>query len=274
MEKMLSGTELISDVDNCHVGQGQCCLWWLGQQSFIVKFPKKVLYLDLFLTPLVGRMIKPFLIPQDVKNADFFLGSHDHADHIDRPVWPILANTSPDAHFIVPELLREQLIAELNIPAERFIGLDDSASYTDKEIRITAIAAAHEFLDRDEKTGHYPYLGYIIESNGCKIYHAGDTCNYEGLQSKLKPLSPDIMLLPINGRDAKRLARSCIGNMTYQEAADLAGVCKPCLVIPTHYDMFATNTEDPMLFTDYMKVKYPHVNVHLCKYAERVIVSL
>ena len=58
---------------------------------------------------------------------------------------------------------------------------------------------------------------------------------------------------------AKRYAANCIGNMTYQEAADLAGWCWTKCVIPAHYDMFAMNQEDPQLFLDYMAVKYPEI---------------
>ena len=270
---MLTGTELITSIETCQLDYGQCCLWWLGQHSFIVKLGKTTCFFDLFLTPSAERNVQPFLKPHEINNADFIFGSHDHADHIDRPIWPLLAKSSPNSIFIVPEAIREQLCDDLKISPKRVVGLDDALSFEKDGIKITAVAAAHEFLDCD-KVGHNMYLGYCIEGNGCKVYHAGDTCNYEGLQTSLKQINPHIMLLPINGRDAKRFASGCIGNMTYQEAADLAGVCKPCLVIPTHYDMFVANTEDPMLFADYMNVKYPNLNVHICQYAERVIVSL
>lgn len=270
---MLKGADLIADINACSLADGQCCLWWLGQQSFAAKLGRSVFFLDLFLTPHPERRVEPLLQAPDVKNADFFLGSHDHLDHIDRAVWPALAQASPSARFIVPELLRPRLARELDIAAERFIGLDDNQSYGDKEARITGIAAAHELLDRDSATGHYPYLGYVVEANGCRLYHAGDTCNYEGLQSKLQRFAPDIMLLPINGRDAQRLASGCIGNLTYQEAADLAGAVGPRLTIPAHYDMFAGNSENPALFVSYMQVKYPRLEVKLCKYAERMIVT-
>ena len=45
-------------------------------------------------------------------------------------------------------------------------------------------------------------------------------------------------------------------NMTFQEAADLAGELRPGLVIPGHWDMFADNPGDPDAFTDYLAVKY------------------
>jgi L-ascorbate metabolism protein UlaG (beta-lactamase superfamily) len=62
--------------------------------------------------------------------------------------------------------------------------------------------------------------------------------------------------IPINGRDAKRYRQNWIGNMTYQEAADLAGDVMPSLVIPGHWDMFEINGEDPVLFADYIDAKY------------------
>lgn len=128
-----------------------------------------------------------------------------------------------------------------------------------KGVKISAVAAAHEFLDYDPVTGLYPYLGLIFEGNGVTVYHAGDCCIYEGLQTKLRKWSIDLAMLPINGRDAKRLKNNCIGNMTYQEAADLAGALNPSVTIPAHYDMFAMNSINPKLFLDYMKIKYPHL---------------
>ncbi len=269
---MLTGQELIADIDRCEISHGRCALWWLGQHSFIIKLGKKIIYIDLFLTPLASRQVPSMLRADEIHHADFFLGTHDHTDHIDRAIWPALAGASREAKFIVPELLREQLAGDLNIPLDRFIGLDDGSSFSSDDLTITGIASAHEFLDRDPVSGHYPYLGYVIEGNGCKIYHSGDCCIYEGLQSKLKKWRFDVAILPINGRDARRLAGNCIGNMVYQEAADLAGAIEPRLTIPAHFDMFAANQEDPNLFTEYMKVKYPHLRTEICRYGVRLVV--
>jgi L-ascorbate 6-phosphate lactonase len=89
------------------------------------------------------------------------------------------------------------------------------------------------------------YLGYVIETAGFRLYHSGDSLAYDGLAEELGPEPFDVLFLPINGRDAKRLAANCIGNMTYQEAADLAGTLSPRLTVPAHYDMFAGNRGDP-----------------------------
>ncbi|MDO8685599.1 MAG: MBL fold metallo-hydrolase, partial [Clostridiales bacterium] len=170
-------------------------------------------------------------------------------------------------------ILINSLCNDLEIPEHRFIGLDDGISVTAGNVlKITGIAAAHEFLDRDADTGCYPYLGYIIESNGCVIYHSGDTCIYEGLLTKLKKWnSIDVMFIPINGRDGKRYRGNCIGNMTYQEAVDLAGLVKPGLVVPSHYEMFNSNSEDPLLFADYISAKYPGIEYWIGDHGEMVV---
>ena len=47
---------------------------------------------------------------------------------------------------------------------------------------------------------------YVITFKNIKICHMGDTCIYEGIYQKLRGKGPiDVMFLPINGRDAKRL---------------------------------------------------------------------
>jgi L-ascorbate 6-phosphate lactonase len=268
---MLTDEKLIADIDSCEVPEGQCAFWWLGQHSFVLKLGEKVIYLDPFLSPLSRRRIKPLLRPEDLSNALFITGSHDHLDHIDRPVWPAIAAAAPKAPFIVSELLVAGLSKDLDIPEDRFLGMDNGRTVEVDGIRVHAVASAHEFLDQDPETGAYPYLGFVIEGNGCKVYHSGDTCNYEGLETRLKALAPDVVMLPINGRDAERFKRGCLGNMTYQEAADLAGALKPRLTIPTHFEMFRGNTTSPGPFRQYMKVKYPDLSVHVPKHGVRVL---
>lgn len=265
---MSHAQELIAQINRCDVPHGRLACWWLGQHSFIVKAGNIVLYLDPFLTDLPDRLVKSPLRPTEITNADIVCGSHDHLDHIDRPSWPALGEASPQATFVVPDLLRDSLLSEMKWPPERIIGLDDGAAIERQGVRITGIAAAHEFLDQDPRSLRYPYLGYVLQANGCSIYHSGDSCLYEGLQTKLTKWNFDAVFLPINGRDAVRLAAKCIGNMTYQEAADLAGALKPALTIPAHYGMFESNTLDPRLFADYMAIKYPPLKVHVPQIGE------
>lgn len=138
---------------------------------------------------------------------------------------------------------------------------------------MSGVPAAHEFLDVDEKTGLHPYVGFVIEANGMCVYHAGDTCTYEGMQALLRGWEIDLAFLPINGRDAKRLSSGCIGNMTYQEAADLAGSIGARTTVCAHFEMFRSNSQDPQPFIDYMQVKYPEQHAIIPQHGERTVVS-
>ncbi len=269
---MKTGSALIQDINSCILPKGTMAFWWLGQLGYAVKLGETVIYLDAFLSEMKGRNIPPLLKPEEVTNADYIFGSHDHIDHIDRGVWYQLSISSPKAKFIVPKLLIKKLSRELNIPEDRFIGLDDGVSEITSTLKISAIAAAHEFLDQDPDTGSFPYLSYIIEGNDCNIYHSGDTCIYEGMLSKLKKWDKfHVAFVPINGRDAKRYRTNIIGNMTYQEAADLAGSLKPKLTVPGHYEMF-NDTQDPALFVDYLDAKYPGLQCWVGEHGEKVTV--
>jgi L-ascorbate 6-phosphate lactonase len=271
---MKTGPVLLRDIDATSLAPGELAFWWLGQLSFVIKVAGKVLYLDPYLSDNPARQVRPLLAPQAITHADLIFGSHDHTDHIDRAIWPALAQASPQAQFVVPAALLPKLADDLRLPHQRFVGLDDGQSIEHSGLRITGVAAAHELLDRDPATGRYPYLGYVIEADGLRVYHSGDTCKYEGLETALRRFGRcDVMFLPINGRDAKRLAGGCIGNMTYQEAVDLAGALGPRLAVAAHWDMFAGNSENPQHFVDYMKAKYPHVTPVVCQHGEAVRVT-
>lgn len=262
--------ELMEDVYKTAPEKGSFAFWWLGQLGFIFKIGETVLLIDPFLSAFPDRQVEPFLAPEDLEGVDYVLGTHDHLDHIDHPVWKKIAEGSPKCRFIVSELLIDSLSRELDIPKDRFIAANDGRRLELSGLTVTGVAAAHEFLD--EQNGLYPYLGYVIEGNGCTLFHSGDSCVYEGYLTKLQKWKLDAAFLPINGRDAVRLESGCIGNMTYQEAVDLAGMLRVGLAVPGHYDMFDYNGCDPTLFQEYLRVKYPGVPCWIGNYGEKVTV--
>ena len=270
---MLIGRDLINDIDQFTPAKHELGIWWLGQHSFVVKIADKIIYLDPFLSAVDGRLVPPLLEAALIRHADVICGSHDHADHIDRSVWPAMAKASPQAKFIVPDVLRAGLARDLDMAPDRFAGLDDGQTIEVNSIRISAIAAAHELLNPDPASGQYPCLQFIIQVGNWTLYHAGDTCMYEGMITKLRRWRHDVMFLPINGRDAKRYIAGIVGNMTYQEAADLAGVLQPRWVIPAHYEMFAANRADPLDFVAYCQSRFPTLKTPVCRHGERLVLS-
>jgi len=67
-------------------------------------------------------------------------------------------------------------------------------------------------------------VGFVVDLNGVRLYHAGDTTIYPGMVERLQPLDIDVALIPINGRDWFREQRQIIGNCDHREAADLGNV--------------------------------------------------
>ncbi len=61
----------------------------------------------------------------------------------------------------------------------------------------------------------------MIEAEGRRLYHSGDSLAYPGLVERLGTDPFDVLFLPINGRDP---ARGVPGNMTAAEAVDLAAL--------------------------------------------------
>ena len=228
---------------------------WLGQMGLRVRMGGTTILVDYFASDFPGRRTNAPISAGEVKGIDGFVGTHDHLDHIDRGAWRIWASSCPNARFVFPSIHRQSILGD-GIPEERLLPVDAGQCVQIGDITIHAIPAAHEFLSPDGE-GRYPCLQYIIEGGGKRIYHAGDTLRYEGMLPLLQAFGPiDAALLPINGRDGARYRRDCIGNMTFQEAADLAGELRPGLVIPGHWDMFADNPGDPQAFADYLDAKY------------------
>lgn len=248
---------LLQEINEFQEAKKDHVFWWLGQIGFAFLLEGKIIYLDAYLSEHEKRTVEPIIHAENVTNADYVVGTHDHIDHIDKDAWKKIAKASPQAKFIVPKLYEQTLLNEIGVEKSRVIGLDEKTPFEEENILFEAIPSAHEFLDTDESTGLHPYLGIVLTTQTKKIYHSGDTCLYQGYYEKLQKMGKlDLMILPINGRDALRYASNTIGNMTYQEAVDVAGTIRPNLVVPAHYDMFAHNSEDPKNFTEYLEVKY------------------
>lgn len=268
---MPSGPDLIAEINSLSLAPGAAAFWWLGQLGFVVKVGETVIYLDPYLAPSPRRLVAPLLAACDVSNARWLFCSHHHSDHLDRPSLPVVATASPGVR-VVASLVSQRTLLKIGIPEERTLGLDEGQAYEEEGLRITPIAAQHEFFDRDPVLG-YPYLGWVLEIGGVTLYHSGDTLCYDGLLARLRRWSFDLVFLPINGRDAVRYRRGCIGNMTYQEAVDLTGQLAPRLAVPGHYDMFADNSADPQLYADYMRAKFPRQAFWLGEHGQAVILS-
>jgi L-ascorbate 6-phosphate lactonase len=248
IEPVRRGRELIEEIESTAPGPGSLVVWWLGQSGFLIKSRAGLLAIDLYLSEHLTtkyeatvrphvRMTRAPIRGHELRGVDLVLASHRHSDHLDPGTMPELLAASPGAILMLPESIRKYE-SELGLPLDRLVGLDSGAEEERAGFRVRAIPSAHEGLDTDDQ-GRHLYLGYIIESEGIRLYHSGDSLAYAGLTERLGPDRFDVMFLPINGRDP---ARGVPGNMTAAEAVDLAARVGPRFVVPHHYDMFTFNT--------------------------------
>ncbi len=262
-----TGIALMADVDAFQGDRESAAFWWLGQHSFILKLGGLTCYLDPYLQPSPARQTPPLFTPAEARNADLVFCSHDHLDHLDDFAVRGIAAAAPEAKFVFPRPLLSRM-AGLGVPPGRLLPLQDGETLTCEGLCVTGVKAKHEFFD--ETPEGFPYLGFVLETDRMACYHSGDTLIWEGLFSRLSRWTLDVAFLPINGRDAPRYRVGCLGNMTFQEAVDLAGELGVRLAVPTHYDMFAMNPGDPHAFVDYLDAKFPSARAWVGRAGERV----
>jgi L-ascorbate metabolism protein UlaG (beta-lactamase superfamily) len=221
-------------------------LTWLGQSGFVLRAAGTTLLLDPYLSLGDDRRVAPPDEASAFTGLDGVLITHEHMDHLDEGACPAIAAASPDARFAVPRPIADRL-RTLGIAAGRVVAMQPGERASFGAASVTATAACHGVhvadaytLGRELSGGDVRFLGYIVAAGGVGVYHSGDTIGFDGLA--------DVALLPINGRTPEREAQDLVGNLGPGEAADLAAAAGARVAVPTHYEMFAANTGDPLAF--------------------------
>jgi L-ascorbate metabolism protein UlaG (beta-lactamase superfamily) len=242
--------ELLKDILQ-HEQSEMLHIWWLGQSGYLLQYKGKRALIDPYLSDsltkkyastdkphvrISERVIDPALLPR----IDLVSSSHNHTDHLDAETLIPILEKNPDCRIIIPEANRAFVCDRLKIDLGKPNGLNDGDEFKEDWIRLKAIPAAHNQIDRDVN-GNCHYLGYMISIASITIYHSGDTLLYEGMQDLIRQHAPHVALLPINGNDP---ARKVAGNLSSNEAVNLAKECGIPYVVPCHYDLFAFNTAD------------------------------
>ena len=256
IEPVLSDQDLQTQIRETIPEPGQVALWWLGQSGLLVKSRWATVLIDPYLSESLTakyagtakphiRMTRCPVDPSLLSMIDLVCCSHKHSDHMDPVTLTAVLKSSPQAELVLPTALIGHA-GQIGIESDRLVGLNHGEVYenSEKKIAVRAISAAHEGLDQNE-LGEFLYLSFMLEMDGVKIFHSGDTVPWEG-QSEAVGEGMDVAFLPINGRDS---SRGVPGNMTSDEAVEFAASLHARHVIPHHYDMFTFNTVDVNEFT-------------------------
>lgn len=271
------GNELLSEIEGTDLPDSLAAVWYIGQMGLIIRWNGLTICFDPVLNDLTypGGMTRrnyaPPFEPSCLKNVDYVICSHNHADHINLKTLFFLWESNPDVRIIVPQPECGSL-TEGGIPDENVCGaLEGQQILLRNGAVLHPVAAAHEEYITDE-LGNQRNLGYVLQMGDQTLYHAGDTLVTPKLIRDLKPFYPvDIACVPINGVDVKRHEQGIIGNMDCRDAAWFTGQIGAGLTIPLHYDMVMGNEENSLIFAYYMNEFYPGRRYHIMQLGERLI---
>ena len=232
-------------------------LAWLGQAGFRLTTSRETVLVDPFLSQRADRRYAPPAAAGDLLDTTVVLCTHEHDDHLDLAFLGELFAAGARPRVVVPAPVVPLAVAGGLDPAV-LVPAAPGAPFRVGDVTVEAVAAVHGhggdqpveygFRYDEDPDGSYRFLGYLVELDGVRVFHSGDTLLYPGYADELKRLAPDVLLIAINGRDYMREDLGCVGNLNEEEAAWLCRQVQPAFVIPMHYDGFANNPGDPGRF--------------------------
>ncbi len=201
-------------------------LKWLGQAGYLLSDGETTVCIDPYLSDVVNRVAsRPRtypapIAPEDLK-CDVMICSHDHLDHIDIDAIPLMDKTNMT--FFAPSTAKEKL-ESLGVKEPR--AFDPGDRFAWGKFKFEGVFADHTA----------PTTGIVVTYGDTRLYFTSDTL----YDPRLEDVKCDILFICINGK---------LGNMDVEEAIRVTEAISPVTAVPNHYDMFASNAEDPTKFT-------------------------
>ena len=202
---------------------------FLGQSGYIIKTEKAQIMIDPYLSDSVNRVAgRPRTLPIPINpkyvECDAVICTHNHLDHLD----PDTVKDINNGQFFITT--NEGKIELNKLGKDNAVSLNVGESIVVSDIEITAVFADHTV----------EAFGLIVKAENKTLYFSGDTLYNEKLFD-IAQYKPDITFICINGK---------LGNMNVNEALVVANKIGAKVNIPNHYDMFASNSENPYLFSE------------------------
>lgn len=216
---------------------GEVAITWIGHASFLIQFTDLNVLVDpnfanwLF---LLKRIKRSGLKIRDLPPIDLVLLTHAHFDHFHRPTLRKLPHPKVGVMpWGVGDLAH-------NLGFSRVIELEWWESFAHKDWKVTLTPSNH-WGARTIHDTHRGYGGFILEHQGRKIYHAGDSAYFNGFAQIGKRLKPEIALLPIGAYHPETFRHVHMGP---DEAIKAFKDLQAKYLVPMHYGTFRLSFEE------------------------------
>lgn len=249
---------LAHEIGACAPEPGTLAIYWLCQAGFVFKDSAgRVVCIDPYFSDVVekrfgfARMMQCPMQAEEL-DADLLVCTHEHLDHMDVDALPVIAQ-NPRTEFAGP-IECHKTFQELGIAPERCHLLAENTSVNIGGVKIHGVFADHNPHSPDA-------LGIVLDFNGIRVYHTGDTAYRPQEFQPAIELRPDVLIPCINGR---------FGNLNASEAAQLTRGVQPELCIASHFWMFVAHNGDPALFLEECARLAPDVRSVVMKPGQRI----
>ncbi|HVU28563.1 MAG TPA: MBL fold metallo-hydrolase [Verrucomicrobiae bacterium] len=218
---------------------GEVAVTWIGHASFLIQFTDLNVLIDpnfanwLF---LLKRIKRSGLKISDLPPIDLVLLTHAHFDHFHRPTLKKLPHPKIG---IMPRGVGD--LAH-NLGFARVVELEwwESFAQAQSKWKVTFTPSKH-WGARTIHDSHRGYGGFILEHQGRKIYHAGDSAYCEDFKEIGKRLAPEIALLPIGAYHPESFRHVHMGP---DEAVKAFKDLRAKFFVPMHYGTFKLSFEE------------------------------
>jgi L-ascorbate metabolism protein UlaG (beta-lactamase superfamily) len=200
---------------------------FIAQSGFIIESEQGFIAIDLWLDNPINKVEI-----DEVPNLDYILITHDHFDH--GLMDSINLAKRDNAFFISSKRIQDEIGKEHGLkmipPKEK------GEEYKVGDLTVTQIEAKHEGDVGDA-------IGFMLEVEGKKIYHTGDSDYFNKFVEIGKDHKVDLLMIPIGS----------FYTMDPDSAAQAVKDIKPKSVIPMHYNTFDKIKQDPNDFVKEVK---------------------
>jgi len=216
--------------------KGQLGLTWIGHASFLIQTPRHNILIDPNWANwllVIRRLRRAGLALKDLPNIDLVLITHAHFDHLNRRTLRQVAARQP---ILVPTGVGN-LVHDLGFEQVCELSWWDEWKY--RGLKITFPPAKH-WGARVLTDRHRGYGGYVVEYEGRKVYHVGDSAYFPGFKEIGQRLAPDITLMPIGAYDPPSGRDVHIGP---EQAVTAFEELKSKIMVPMHFGTYRMSYE-------------------------------